>query len=88
MDRHGLDQIEKVDQSAEFVDGEDFIFRFKVESDDSIKDQPFEELFQGTVLEILKYIRFFAEDKEVNVTGFAFRNNPGKVYEIYPEKSE
>lgn len=88
MGRHGQGQVDQVNGSEMLVDGEDFVFRFKIEGEENIMEQPFEELFQGTILEMLKYITFFDGRNEVHVTGFAFRNNPDKIYGFCPEKSE
>lgn len=85
MAKHGFTDIKQIQKGSNVDENGDFIFRFKINPEETnpIKEQPFEELFENTLYEILKYVYFYQNGEMVEVDGFAFRNEEDKIYDIY-----
>lgn len=78
--------VNPLDQQIELEANEDFVYRFKIEdTENTAHGKPFEDLFKNTISELLKYVTFFNGTEEVNVTDFAFRNDPKKLYKIHED---
>ncbi|AZR73344.1 hypothetical protein BBF96_08090 [Anoxybacter fermentans] len=86
MERHGVKQVDNKINNLD--ENGDFIFRFRIETEeiDTLQGKPFEELFKNTIHEMLKYIVFFKDNEKVEITGFAFCNNPEVIYSIYDDE--